>query len=581
LIIQGFLPVAVVLLTRLVVDSLVDVIDKGVTATNLQPLLISVLMMGIVLLAQLLLNSASSYVRIAQSERVKDYISEIVFQKSTSVDLAFYDSPKYFDHLHRATFDAGSRPIALLESIGSLLQNSITLFAMALVLIPYAWWLPVALFLSTLPALYVVLQHRTRFHRWSLATTKDDRRAWYYQYSLTARETASELRLFGLGGLFRERFTTLRARLREERLKLQRDQGFSEMFAGILALAITGLAMFWMLAQIVRGVYSLGDMALFYSAFNQGQTLMRTLMSHVGEIYSNSLFLGDLFEFLDLESQVVNPASPEPAPESLQQSITFEDVWFSYPGSDRPVVRGLNLEIPAGKIIAIVGMNGAGKSTLIKLLCRFYDPQRGVIKLDGTDIRFFAVDALRRQITALFQEPMQYQETAAMNIGFGNVFVEPEFQAIKASAEASGAAAVIDKYPDGYDTLLGKLFETGVDLSVGEWQRIALARAFYRDAPIIVLDEPTSAMDPWAEADWLNRLRKLAKGRTAILITHRFTTAAYADIIHVMDGGQIVEAGDHQELLNSGGRYAESWREQMMRWLPSLNAEKEFHAPPT
>jgi ATP-binding cassette subfamily B protein len=293
---------------------------------------------------------------------------------------------------------------------------------------------------------------------------------------------------------------------------------------------------------------------------------MRTLLSQVGEIYVNSLFLSDLFQFLELESQVVDPAQPETMPKSLQQGILFDDVWFNYPGSDRPVVCGLNLEIPAGKIIAIVGVNGAGKTTLIKLLCRFYDPQQGSIKLDGTDIRFFAVDELRQQITALFQEPMQYQETAGLNIAFGNIFVKPELLTIKESAEASGAASVIEKYPDGYDTLLGKWFESGIDLSVGEWQRVALARAYYRNAPIIVLDEPTSAMDPWAEADWLNRFRELAKGHTAILITHRFTTAAYADIIHVMDGGKIVESGDHHELLNSGGKYAQSWREQMQRW---------------
>ena len=566
LILQGILPVAIVQLTRLVVDSLVGVLQGGSNTNSLESLILSVVAMGGVLLLQELLSSFSNYIRTEQSERVKDHISEIVFRKSMSVDLAFYDSSEYFDHLHRATFDAGSRPIAILESTGSLLQNGITLFSMGLVLIPYGWWLPVALFISTLPAFFVVLEHRRRFHRWSMETTKDERRSWYYHYNLTARETAPELRLFDLGDYFREHYRSLRIRLREERLKLQRDQSLSETVAGLTALLITGLAMIWMISQIVRGIYSLGDLALFYSAFNQGQKLMRTLLSQVGEIYVNSLFLSDLFQFLELESQVVDPAQPETMPKSLQQGILFDDVWFNYPGSDRPVVCGLNLEIPAGKIIAIVGVNGAGKTTLIKLLCRFYDPQQGSIKLDGTDIRFFAVDELRQQITALFQEPMQYQETAGLNIAFGNIFVKPELLTIKESAEASGAASVIEKYPDGYDTLLGKWFESGIDLSVGEWQRVALARAYYRNAPIIVLDEPTSAMDPWAEADWLNRFRELAKGHTAILITHRFTTAAYADIIHVMDGGKIVESGDHHELLNSGGKYAQSWREQMQRW---------------
>lgn len=569
---QGILPVAVVQLTRSVVDSVVAVINAGADPARLRNLALSGVAMGLVLLSQELLDSFSSYVRTAQSERVKDYINNIIFEKSATVDLAFYDSPEYFDYLHRATFDAGSRPIAILESSGALLQNGITLVSMALVLIPYGWWLPLALFVSTLPALFVVFQHKERFHRWSLETTKDERRSWYYHYTMTSRETAIELRLFALGDFFREHYRLLRDRLRTERLKLQRDQGFSETIAGLLALLITGLAMVWMILQIIGGAFSLGDLALFYAAFNQGQKLMRSLLSQVGEIYSNSLFLSDLFEFLELEPQVLDPADPLPAKRALQQGISFKDVWFSYPAKEQPVVRGLNLEAPAGKMIAIVGPNGAGKSTLIKLLCRFYDPQRGSILLDGQDLRSFAVDELRQTITALFQEPVLFQETAARNIAFGNVRLEPDEGLVVEAARMAGADAVLEKYPQKYDTQLGLLFDKGVELSVGEWQRIALARAFYRNAPIIVLDEPTSAMDPWAEADWLKRFRKFTREHTSILITHRFTTAAYADIIYVMEDGRVVESGDHQELLARGGKYAESWREQMLRWFPNPEA---------
>ncbi len=581
LVVQGLLPVAVVQLTRIVVDSLVLVIDEGSDSAGVTPLVLSVVGMGLVLLLQELLGSFSSYIRTGQSERVKDHINEIVLDKSSMVDLAFYDSPEYFDHLHRATFEAGSRPIAILEGTGSLLQNGITMVSMALVLIPYGWWLPVALFFSTLPALFVVLRHRQRYHRWSLETTKDERRSWYYRYNLTSRETAPELRLFALANNFRERYRILRTRLREERLRLQRDQSVSETVAGLIALLITGLAMVWMMTQILRGAFSLGDMALFYAAFNQGQRLMRSLLSQVGEIYSNSLFLSDLFEFLELEPKVVDPPEPLPVHASIQNEITFRDVWFNYPGKERSVLRGLNLIIPAGKMIAIVGVNGAGKSTLIKLLCRFYDPQKGAVLIDGKDLRSFAVDELRQTITALFQEPVLFQETAATNIAFGNIFIEPDMHLVKEAAEMAGAASVLDKYPQDYETQLGLLFESGVELSVGEWQRIALARAFYRNAPIIVLDEPTSAMDPWAEADWLKRFRKYTAGRTALLITHRFTTAAYADIIHVLENGQIVESGDHQELLLRGGKYAESWREQIQRWMPSGMATENNYGKET
>jgi ATP-binding cassette subfamily B protein len=214
-------------------------------------------------------------------------------------------------------------------------------------------------------------------------------------------------------------------------------------------------------------------------------------------------------------------------------------------------------------MVAIVGRNGAGKTTLLKLLCRFYDPQSGRIDLDGVDLRDLALEALWRSITVLFQEPVRYQDSVAGNIAPGGQLTPADLGAIEAAAQAAGAEGVVGNLPDGYQTLLGKWFEGGTDLSVGEWQRIALARAFLRQAPVIVLDEPTSAMDSWAEADWLRRFRRLAEGRTAVVITHRFTTAMHADVIHVMDAGRIVESGSHQELLAMGGRYARSWRAQV------------------
>lgn len=568
LVLQGILPIAVVLLTRVVVDSLVMVLEGGTNRASLQPLIFSFLIMGAVLLTQELMSSFSNYIRTAQSERVRDYISEMVFKKSVSVDLAFYDSAENFDHLYRATFEAGQRPVALLESAGSLLQSGITMISMAVVLTAYGWWLPFVLFLSTLPAFFVVLKHKQRHHHWSMATTRDERRVWYYQYNLTSRDSAPELRLFQLGDLFRSNHQKLRLRLREEKLKLIRDQGLSETLAGVIALVITGFAMIWMIVQIVEGLYSLGDLALFYSAFNQGQKLARTLLSGVGEIYSNSLFLSDLFQYLELESLVKSPEIPIPTPASVQNRIQFNDVSFHYTESERNVVQHFNLEIPSKGIVAIVGPNGAGKSTLVKLLCRFYDPQSGSIMLDGVNLRNYDVNDLRRHITVLFQMPMHYQETAATNIAFGDVYIHPEPNLVSVAAKLAGVDEVINRLPQGYDTMLGKWFEPGTDLSVGEWQRIALARAFYRQAPIVILDEPTSAMDPWAEADWLRRFRKLAESRTTIIITHRFSTAAYADAIHVMDEGRIIESGTHQELLRLGGQYAQSWKDQMERWFP-------------
>ncbi len=272
--------------------------------------------------------------------------------------------------------------------------------------------------------------------------------------------------------------------------------------------------------------------------------------------------LDNLFTFMGLEPQVVDPPEPLPMPNTLQTGIGFEHVTFTYPGSNRVALDDFSCVLPAGKTVALVGANGAGKSTVIKLLCRFYDPDAGQVLADGTDLRRFSLTGLRRQITVLFQQPVQYHSTAAENIAMGDLTASPGDQDIRAAAEAAGADAPIARLSEGYDTVLGKQFG-GTELSVGEWQRLALARAFLRQAHIVVLDEPTSAMDSWAAAAWLERFDKMAEGRTVLIVTHRFTTAMHADVIHVIDQGRIVESGTHQDLLALGGRYAQSWLKQM------------------
>lgn len=562
LIVQGLLPAAMVYLTKLVVDGVVGALRNGSSWPNVRPVLVSLLLLGGVLLLMEVVRNAINWVRTVQAELLQDHITSLIHEKSVAVDLAFYELSDYYDHLHRARVEARYRPVALLGNLGALLQNSITLVAMGAILIPLGPWLALALLLSTLPAFYVVVHYALAEYQWRQRTTTDDRRAWYYDWIMTTAEAAAEIRLFGLGKHFQSQYKHLRERLRSERLHLTRRQGFAELAASLIALTIMGGALGWMVWKASQGLVTLGELALIYAAFHQGQGLMRTLLENAGQLYGNSLFLGNLFEFLALQPIVCKGSSPWRPLHDLKHNIKFERVSFSYPDATTKALDDFTMTIPQGKIVAIVGPNGAGKSTLLKLLCRFYDPDHGSIQIDGRDLKEFAIDDLRRLITVLFQQPVHYNTTVRENIFYGDLKLDATDAAIKAAIRAAGAEEIVSRLPDKEQTLLGRWFTGGAELSVGEWQRIALARAFLRRAPVIILDEPTSALDPWAEADWLERFRQLAAGRTSIIITHRFTTAMHADVIYVMDRGRIVESGSHQRLIEQNGLYAESWSRQ-------------------
>lgn len=562
-VVQGLLPVATVYLTRALVDELVGALRQPGNWDAMLPVLLLVGAVAAVMLTADTLRSLAAWIRTGQSELFQDHIWELIHEKALAVDLAFYESPEFHDTLHRVRSEATYRPLNLMENLGSLLQNGLTMAAMAAVLLQFGFWLPLALLVATLPALVTVLRHGRLQHALWLETTADERRVWYFNWLLTSRENAPELRVYHLGDHFKAAFREVRERLRSRRLQLARNRAVAELAARTLGLLATGSTMAWMVWRVLGGAFTLGDLALFYQAFNQGKQMMGSLLENVGQIYSNSLFLESLFEFLAMEPTVRDPDRPVPMPKSPARGISFENVYFSYPGSDRPALSDFNLVLEAGRVTALVGSNGAGKSTLVKLLCRFYDPTSGTIRFDGRDLRDFTLRNLRQRITVLFQEPAHYQAPVRENIAVGRLESLQDPREIRAAAHAANAARFIERLPHGYDTLLGKWFPGGTELSAGQWQRLALARAFLRQSPVIVLDEPTSAMDSWAEADWLDRFRSLVHGRTALIITHRFTTAMRADIIHVMEEGRIVESGSHRELVDAGGRYAESWRRQV------------------
>jgi ATP-binding cassette subfamily B protein len=561
LIIQGLLPATTVYLTKIVVDGVVAAIKNGSQWPDVRYVLFALLLFGGILLTMEVVRSGINWIRTIQEELLRDHLTALIHEKSVNVDLAFYEIPDYYDHLHRARTEAGYRPVALLGNLGALLQNSITLLAMATILISLGPWLALVLLLSTLPALCVVLHYALAEYQWRQRTTTDERRAWYYDWIMTTAEAAAELRLFGLGNHFQSAYKALRQRLRNERLTLIRRQSAAELAASLTALLIVGATLVWMVWQALHGVVTLGELALLYAAFNQGQGLMRTLLESAGQLYGNSLFLGNLFKFLELEPGIAD--GKQTAVNEVRSGISFKGVSFTYPDAAGRALDDFTMVVPSGQIVAIVGPNGAGKSTLLKLLCRFYDPDEGRIEIDGRDLRDVPAGDLRRLITVLFQQPFRYNATVHENVLYGDWEIDASDAQVAEAIRAAGAEEIVARLPEAERTLLGRWFAGGAELSVGEWQRIALARAFLRRAPIIILDEPTSALDPWTEADWLQRFRQLARGRTSIIITHRFTTAMHADTIHVMHQGRIVESGSHELLLTQNGRYAESWSRQM------------------
>ena len=562
LVVQGILPLVTVFLTRDLTNAIVAVCKPNAQWAEIRHVIVFAGFMGGIMLLGQVLGSLLRWVRTVQSELVSDHLINMIHSKATSLDMAFFETPEYYDKLERARSGGLSRPVILLENLGMLFQSGITMMAMVGVIASYSIWILVLLLMGTLPAIFVISRYSLRFNQWRVENTSNQRRLSYYDSILTQYQYAAELRLFDLGPHYRRAYRELRMRLRTQNINLLRGQAIAELGAGLIALLSVALAITWMGWRATRGLASLGDIALFYQAFNQSQRLLRSFLGRAAEIYPNLLFLENLFEFLEVEPTVKEPQKPEHLPSTIQKGLVFESVSFHYPGVSRNALQELNLEIPAGQIVALVGDNGAGKSTMIKLICRFFDPDEGRITIDKIDMRNLPSEELRRRITVLFQTPVRYHTNALGNIAIRRIGSEFERADAEEAARGAGAHDFIASLPQGYDTVLGKWFG-GAELSVGEWQKVSLARAFMKKAEIIILDEPTSSMDSWAEADWLERFKTLVAGRTALIITHRFTTAMIADTIHVMRAGRVIESGSHQSLVALGGHYGKSWEKQM------------------
>ena len=561
LVLQGLLPLLSLYLIKLIIDAVTVAVENSSTG-DLSNIIRLIILAALVTLATDICNSLSGFVSEAQSQVVTDYVHNVLHAKSIEIDLEYYENSQYYDALHQAQQEAPYRPTFILNKLIQVSQSAISLSAIAVLLCSLHWAISVLLFIAVIPVFVVRLKFARKSYRKWRKWTPQERKAGYLNWMMTRYDYAKEIRLFNLGSFFQQRFSHLRTAIRDDKLTLSRHRSMAEIITQGSATVAIFSAFGLITYQTLQGIITLGSLVMYYQAFQKGQNLLRLTLSNLALLYENSLFITNFYDFLDLQPKVIEPSIPREIPHPLRVGIEFEQVQFNYPHSSRSVLSEINLKIKPGETVALVGENGAGKTTIIKLLCRLYDPNQGKISLDGIDLREFSTHQLRQQISVVFQDYARYNLTVRENIGFGNLDLLSQTDKIKTAAQAAGADKAINRLRYGYDTTLGNQFEEGEELSIGEWQKIAIARAFLDQSPIIVLDEPTSALDPEAESEVLDQFRQLTENRTAILISHRLSTVKLADRIFVLEKGKITESGTHEQLINLQGIYARLFETQ-------------------
>jgi len=483
-----------------------------------------------------------------------------ILEKAVDLELKHFEDSKFYDQLTRARREASVRPVAMVTDTLQLFQNFLTLIGYLFLLVTYSFWMVLGLAASALPAAFSEMRFSNIAFRMRNWRSPDTRRLNYVEYVLADDQHVKEVKIFQLGKNLLQRYRDLANRFYEEDKKLSVSRTQSAFVLSLIATVAFYFCYGFMGFSAATGIMTLGQLTLYVMAFRQGQQAFQSCLTAVGSMYEHNLYMSNLFEFFKIptNTHLTKLNESKNTVVKNEQGIRFENVTFSYPDAKEPALKNINLFIPAGKSLALVGHNGAGKTTFIKMICRLYEPTSGRILIDGRDIQDYSENELRKRVSVVFQDYNEYQFTLGDNIGFGSIEELSKKDQIATSAQKGGVTEFIDQMTKGFDTQLGRWFPDGVELSGGQWQKIALSRAFMRDsADILIFDEPTASLDPESEQKVFERFRQLCAGKTAILISHRFPTVRMADQIVVIERGQVVEEGTHDHLISKHGRYAE------------------------
>lgn len=562
---RALVPVATLYVGKLIIDEVIRLIalgDKPATlaewwTSGLSQYLITLLLLEFALaVGNDLLGRVVSLIDSLLSERVSNASSVQLMEHAATLDLEDFEDAEFQDQLERARRQTSGR-MGLMSQLMGQAQDIVTVISFAAGLIFYAPWLIVLLFIALVPAFMGEAHFNAQSYSLAFARTAERRELDYVRQTAASVETAKEVKIFGLNRFLIDRYRELATRLYDDNRKLAvRRASWGGLFTALGTLGYYA-AYGYIAYRTLTGQFTIGDLTFLSGSFRRLRNLLESLLAGFSSTAGQALYLDDLFSFFEVKPEILSPENPRAFPNPIRAGFTFENVGFRYPRAERWANRNLNFKLHAGEVLALVGENGAGKTTLVKLLARLYDPDEGRILLDGYDLKDYDLDELRAHMGVIFQDFVRYNLTAGDNIAVGRIEARDDDSRIAAAASRSLADDVIAKLPKAYDQMIGKRFRNGVDLSGGEWQKIAIARAYMRDADVLILDEPTAALDARSEFEVFQRFKELSASKTAVLISHRFSSVRMADRILVLADGTVEAQGTHEELLAAGGRYAE------------------------